>query len=523
MKKSPIKFLLPVLFFLCLSGLFLIVSESSQTELLKEYLIDALSGYHHKGNAVYVSSHIKVIPEVYTEFLYKTLLKDGITDWSKFAYVQYATNYDYAVSAMMNFENLAKYKAKGQFILLATHKTYKRLPKQFKDYAQLINVNVKTVNSLVFDHKGTDKNLWRDGFTKFQVFTLTQFERIIYFDSDSLILANLDQLFFIPKTQLALPLAYDESMEKVKTYLEHNLNDPNNEKLQTITNIPREEETLKKIISLVGTLSSGILSLLLESYIQMNLPCLPNHPAISQLKFGDHFMVVTPNNNTFEELVERSKTKKVGQYDMDILNDVFNISHGLIQNASDYDHSTDVPRISVLPHSVYGVLSGTFKHRDYTSLTTSPQEFLHEAMIQVLEEHKQQNNLKKENKDNEIKRNDESDIFETLIESPATKHTEHGSKFKHLEDETIKISSHIKMIHFSDWPMPKPWGHISAKQDYVRDFVLCEDDKDLLEKFPDSERQPRISQDCVASRFWSGLCQNYKRQRREMMERIESL
>lgn len=54
---------------------------------------------------------------------------------------------------------------------------------------------------------GEDKT-WRDSFTKFLAFSQTQYERIVFFDSDVTVLRHMDDLFLLPKTPIAMLRAY---------------------------------------------------------------------------------------------------------------------------------------------------------------------------------------------------------------------------------------------------------------------------------------------------------------------------
>lgn len=49
---------------------------------------------------------------------------------------------------------------------------------------------------------------WAASFTKLLAFNQTQYDRLIHLDSDVLVLQNMDELFFLPPSPLALPRAY---------------------------------------------------------------------------------------------------------------------------------------------------------------------------------------------------------------------------------------------------------------------------------------------------------------------------
>ncbi|KAG9516576.1 nucleotide-diphospho-sugar transferase, partial [Aureobasidium melanogenum] len=52
------------------------------------------------------------------------------------------------------------------------------------------------------------ENTWADSFTKLLAFNQTQYERVISLDSDANVLKPMDELFFLPRTPIAMPRAY---------------------------------------------------------------------------------------------------------------------------------------------------------------------------------------------------------------------------------------------------------------------------------------------------------------------------
>jgi alpha-N-acetylglucosamine transferase len=60
----------------------------------------------------------------------------------------------------------------------------------------------------VLHHNGTIEETWADSYTKLLAFNLTEFDRVLAIDSDSIVLQNLDELFLLPKAPLAMPFVY---------------------------------------------------------------------------------------------------------------------------------------------------------------------------------------------------------------------------------------------------------------------------------------------------------------------------
>jgi alpha-N-acetylglucosamine transferase len=55
---------------------------------------------------------------------------------------------------------------------------------------------------------------WADSYTKLLAFNQTQYDRVIAFDSDALLLQSMDELFFMPPCPIAMPRAYWLMKEK---------------------------------------------------------------------------------------------------------------------------------------------------------------------------------------------------------------------------------------------------------------------------------------------------------------------
>jgi len=60
----------------------------------------------------------------------------------------------------------------------------------------------------VLHQNGTKETTWADSYTKLLAFNLTQFDRVLALDADSVVLQNLDDLFLFQKAPLAMPYVY---------------------------------------------------------------------------------------------------------------------------------------------------------------------------------------------------------------------------------------------------------------------------------------------------------------------------
>jgi alpha-N-acetylglucosamine transferase len=86
------------------------------------------------------------------------------------------------------------------FVLLVTDRT----PNNIKEIAvQKYNAQIIKVNP-----KLTTNKYYEQVMTKLYAFNLYEYNRVIITDSDQLILQNLDELFELPKVDIAMPRAY---------------------------------------------------------------------------------------------------------------------------------------------------------------------------------------------------------------------------------------------------------------------------------------------------------------------------
>jgi len=60
----------------------------------------------------------------------------------------------------------------------------------------------------VLHQNGTTEETWADSYTKLLAFNLTEYDRVLAIDSDSVVLQNLDELFLLRKAPLAMPFVY---------------------------------------------------------------------------------------------------------------------------------------------------------------------------------------------------------------------------------------------------------------------------------------------------------------------------
>ncbi|KAJ9413487.1 hypothetical protein FOXG_14149 [Fusarium oxysporum f. sp. lycopersici 4287] len=132
------------------------------------------------------------------------------TNWSRFAYAQYVTNSEYLCNSVMLFEALQHLRSRADRVMIypshmlaSDHKSSNaRLLAKARD-----KYDVKLV-PITVRHKDNTDPTWADSLTKLLLFNQTQYSRILYIDSDSVLLESMDELFFLPSIPVAMPRAY---------------------------------------------------------------------------------------------------------------------------------------------------------------------------------------------------------------------------------------------------------------------------------------------------------------------------
>ncbi|CZT13039.1 hypothetical protein WAI453_005898 [Rhynchosporium graminicola] len=135
-------------------------------------------------------------------------------NWSKVAYVQYATDLEYLCNAVMIFETLHSLESKPDRLLLypsrysldaSSETTETRLLLKARDE---FNVTLKAIRVQHESSAAYSGPNWADSYTKLLAFDQTQYTRLLVLDSDATILQPLDDLFLLPPTAAVMPRAW---------------------------------------------------------------------------------------------------------------------------------------------------------------------------------------------------------------------------------------------------------------------------------------------------------------------------
>lgn len=390
--------------------------------------------YRDELKREYNPLEIKQITEKAIDALYAHKLQrvadgaDKEIEWNKFAYVSYATDSSYLCNTLILFSSLIKeFRTKAKLVLLVGADTQDSDINVLEKIQNLSEEQVIIKRIETFETR--DKSDWEKSLTKLHIFNQTEFDRIVYLDSDSLLRSNLDELFFLPDyIKFAAPLTYWELHPKdlQNSYKE----------VKSMRNPINIENYNRRIINRIGK----------GKMIYNHLPNLPHNlylnskdigddilktrtifsisswfnsgPKPSKVKFASTLMVIKPSNETFATIKDyyvplAQNSKNI--YDMDLINNyVYNLRQLI------YDHFTVlrslkaqfVPEVLVLPFTRYGLLTGSLRDT---------------KQIEIMQDG---GALGYKNKN------------------------DHGKDIKLSLDSII---SNAGYVHFSDYPQPKPW------------------------------------------------------------------
>ncbi|CAG8936451.1 unnamed protein product [Penicillium salamii] len=166
--------------------------------------------------ALFVIQTIRSLPSRYSEAQTEIFVADqALTpphdlNWSRFAYVQYATSASHVCNSLMIFETLDRLQAKADRVLIYPkeysledeNSTASKLLRKARD-----QYKVKLVPVQVQSQASGDAT-WASSFTKLLAFNQTQYDRVLSLDSDATILKHMDELFLMPPCPIAMPQAY---------------------------------------------------------------------------------------------------------------------------------------------------------------------------------------------------------------------------------------------------------------------------------------------------------------------------
>ncbi|OLN95505.1 Glucose N-acetyltransferase 1-like protein 2 [Colletotrichum chlorophyti] len=116
---------------------------------------------------------------------------------------------DYLCNAVINFGRLHRHDVKGDLVLIHPKAWLEGTSGEAQALTKLKS-HRPNIHTRAFEVISTGKGdaTWRDSLTKFHAFALTEWTRVLAFDSDSLVLNSMDHYFISPSAPVAVPRAY---------------------------------------------------------------------------------------------------------------------------------------------------------------------------------------------------------------------------------------------------------------------------------------------------------------------------
>ena len=131
----------------------------------------------------------------------------------RYAYAFYATSDLHLCSSLVNIRALKFARTSKCISFVVVHPTG-TLTEEAKSYARLQGAVLVEVDPISGPPKNADgEEQWLNAYysnvhTKLRVFQLDMYDRLVYLDSDAIILRSLDHLFCLPSVALAAPRAF---------------------------------------------------------------------------------------------------------------------------------------------------------------------------------------------------------------------------------------------------------------------------------------------------------------------------
>ncbi|CDH14541.1 related to Glucose N-acetyltransferase 1 [Zygosaccharomyces bailii] len=427
---------------------------------------------------IYNPLAIKQIPEETIDALYSSH-KDKVskgkdtTDWTKLAYVNYATDINYLCNTFIIFKNLKRYGTQAKLLLLVSRsllasdnedsQSANMLLQRIKSLDQE-QVIIKEVDSLF---KPKDQSEWKDSLTKLLVFNQTEYDRVIYLDSDAEVRDSMDELFFLPQyIKFAAPLAYWFFDEKDLASAYHDVKVAENAKINLFRYTDTLTSRVKKDQMIYNHLPNLPPPLFLDtenvaqdiinsrpSFLQM-LGFPTGRSESSKAKFASTLMVIKPSAETYENIMywmlpQIVKTKN--KFDMDLINEeLYNMRRSIYYQFKLFRRlkTRFVPEFLVLPFGRYGLLTGSIKNPNHYPLIKN--DILGYKRLDT-----------------------------------------EGREYSRTLEDFIK---ECKYVHFSDSPIGKPWFYNSLED------IKCRVDENQKEN---------IEQEKEVCALWNSLYASY--------------
>ena len=130
-----------------------------------------------------------------------------------YSYVTLLTNDSYSYGVILLFESMKKVKTKYPLHVLVTENVSKATLELLTQLGVTYEiVDYIPISEDIYEHNKKINpplaNTWKNCWTKFRIFDQTQFDKIVFFDADVMLLKNMDHLFQKPHMTAALDGEY---------------------------------------------------------------------------------------------------------------------------------------------------------------------------------------------------------------------------------------------------------------------------------------------------------------------------
>lgn len=448
----------------------------------------------------YDRSHIKfVYPEVINS-IYDNINKDEV-DWSKYGYVSYATSKNHVCNSFMIMSELNKFGTRAEKVILVKEEFLDPKSDEFDEelpkMAAKHNVILKPVKVIKMDSGN-----WVSSYTKLLIFNETKYDRIIYMDSDSILInGNLDELFFLPPAKLASVTGYwllpDRFKNKDGTD-KYNAEHYNNELTTALERFQKINRLIDKNINpwlnqytnLNFNDKDDTLNFINKRNFYNKLyNSLPTYPFLDEYQFSSILLVIQPSVELFKRVEHSLKLKKDHEYDMDLLNfyvfklkELINLQESTDPSKLSFDLiKDDIPEFLIIPHQVYGVLSKEF------NINLDHRNFLMDPMDQPFI-----------NQHSSVGRTSKRAYYD----------------LNDIDEQAKFFYKKVKYFHFSDHPIPKPWIRQKLTSKYMTHRARCASYHEFNENV---QYKPGIvSKDCLAGEFWDQVHKLFRDTRKDI-------
>lgn len=145
-------------------------------------------------------------------------INDPEINWKRVAHVQYAVSPEDLCKAIMLFSQLKEVSSLASRVLVypsdwrLTANTNSDAESNEAHIARVLRYAAEEFSVLLNPtdtlREDTSQTLWRQPFSKFLAYNLTQYDRVIVLGTESIVLNSMDELFFLPPTPIAMPYVY---------------------------------------------------------------------------------------------------------------------------------------------------------------------------------------------------------------------------------------------------------------------------------------------------------------------------